>query len=103
MFNDCWIYLRHERRLYKDTVQNCIYFFIDSTCNAETEKVVVVYSFAVWNEHGMNIGMKNTTDTFIGKTASGVVLGNIPEDHTHVTCRLQIQNWNAIPISRLQA
>ena len=100
MFNDSWIYLNHRRRVYKDTVQDSINFFIER--NAETEKVVVVYSIVVWNERGIELIQKNFTTTFIDNMGYGFDVDNIPADHTHLTCILQIKDWKAIPINRPQ-
>ena len=62
--------------------------------NAETEKVLVVYSIVVWNEHGDKLVEKDTTNTYNGTAGYGVRV-NIPEDHTYVTCLLQIKRWDA--------
>ena len=100
MFNDSWIYLQHEKRLYSERVENRIYFFIEST--AETEKVSVTYSIAVWDENGIQLAQKKNTDTYIGSTGYGIEVDNIPEGHTCVTCMLQIEHWNVTSISRAQ-
>ena len=100
MFNDSWIYLQHTQRLYSDTVENNIFLCVDS--NAETEKVFVIFGIAVCDEHGIQLFQKDTTNTYTNSVGYGFRVANFPEDHTHVTCILQIRSWNAIPINRAQ-
>ena len=98
MFNDSWIYLQHEKRLYSDTVKDFIAFFMDR--NAETEKVFVVASIAVWDEHGIHLIQKDKKYTYNDAKSYGFYVPNIPEDHTYVNCILQIKDWKATPISK---
>ena len=98
MFNDCWIFLQHEKTLFSDSVDNDIYFCIER--NAETERVDVSISIDVWDEHGIKLEYVDFHSG--GRCGHGVELYNIPEDSTYVTCILQIRKWNAIPINRAQ-
>ena len=101
VFNDSWIFLKHQKKLYSDTVENAIFFCLDS--NAETEAVYVAYSIAVWDEHGIQLIQKNFTKSFSTTDAvQGFWVSNIPEDDRYVTCILQIQNWKATKITRAQ-
>jgi len=102
MFNDSWIFLRHEKTIfYSDTVENAIFLCMDT--NAETEAINVAYSIAVWDECGIQLTHKNHTYSTTEKKGTwGLKVRNIPEDNTYVTCILQIQNWKATKITRAQ-
>ena len=82
MYNDSWIYLIHEKRLYSKKAKDIIQFCID--CNAETEKVFADFSISVWNEHGIllieNVSTGTTTQE---ETVAGFFVRNIPEDRGH--------------------
>ena len=95
--------LNIKKKLYSETVENFIIFYIETNReneNVGVKNVVVDYCLTVWNEHGTQLHeVTNTWDTSWG-FGCGFEVKNIPEDDTHVTSILEIKNWNAIPIRR---